>query len=402
MRRNQKRIDIIISVIGAILLWLYVINIANPNVTTVVRDVPVNIGGEATLIERGRALAETVSYSTNVTISGPRNEVNKIKAEDISLIADVSYLSTGQQAVDIKADLPAGMSLVSLQNSTVEVVVEEYVTAPKPVRMVLSGIDDGEEITVLNTSLTQVGVSGAASVVAKVAALTASGDLSDAVLDQEKELVLALAPVDYDGKAMDSVKVAQDSVNISVVVFQTKEVPLNVIFTGDAWVGASVTETQVPKTILIKGPAAELSQISEISSAEINIEGIYDTTVYDIEPVLPEGVYLSDTIESLKAKVIVSDQGELTFTYWPADVAVKDLGEELSASVALEGYAKITLNVKGPVATLRTLAAGDVKPYVSAADKGDGTHKNVPLYPNQEISGLKLTFVPETVTLIIK
>ena len=402
MRQNQKRIDIIISIIGAILLWLYVINIANPTVTTTVRDVPVTIGGEATLIERGRALAQTVSYSTNVTVSGPRNQINKIKAEDISLIANVAYLSTGKQAVEIKAELPQDISLVSLQNSTVEVIVEEYVTAPKPVKISLTGAGSGQEITILSTSLTQVGVSGAASTVAKVAALSTSGDLSDAVLDQEKELVLALTPIGEDGKVMENVKVAQDSINVTAVVFQTKEVPLNVMFAGEAWTGAVVTDIETPKTILIKGPATELSQISEIRSEAIDIEGIYETTVYDIVPVLPEGVYLSETVESLKAKVVVSDQGELYFKYKPTDVAVKDLGSDLAASVSVEGAAQISLIVKGPVATLRTLAAGDVKPSVSAKDMKAGEHKDVPLSPNQDISGLTVTFEPGTVTLTIK
>ena len=372
MRQNQKRIDIIISVIAAILLWLYVINIANPTVTTTVRDVPVTIGGEATLIERGRALAETVSFSTNVTLSGPRNEVNKIKAEDISLIADVSYLSTGRQAVEIKSELPQNISLKELQYSTVDVVVEEYVTAPKPIDIVLSGEESGEEITLLNVSLNQVDVSGAASIVAKVNCVKASGDLSNAALDQNKELVLALAPIDDEGKAVENVRVAPDSISVTAVVFQTKDVPLNVSFEGSPWIGAIISETQTPKTVLIKGPATALSQISEISSTPINIEGIYETTEYEIEPVLSEGVYLSDEVESMQARVIVSDEGELTFTYWPAEIVIKDVGEGLSASVSLNGSRQINLTVTGPVATLRTLAAGDVKPTVSAKGKKAG------------------------------
>ena len=53
---NQKRIDIIVSIVAAIILWFYVINIANPTVQTTLRDVPVEITGVETLAERNLLL----------------------------------------------------------------------------------------------------------------------------------------------------------------------------------------------------------------------------------------------------------------------------------------------------------------------------------------------------------
>ena len=401
MRQNQKKIDIVISVIGAILLWIYVINIVNPTVTTVVRDVPINIGGAATLVERGRALAGNETYSTDVTISGPRNEVNKVTAEDISLVADVSYLSTGRQAVEVRADLPSHISLESLAESTIEVLIEEYVTAPKPVDIILSGAESGEEIRIENISLSQVDVSGAASAVAKVAALRANGDVSDAGLDTPKVLTLAITPVDDSGKAMDSVRIAQDTVGITAIVYQTKDVPLKVTFTGDAWTGAIVSETQVPSSVTIKGPATVLSQISEIESAPIDMEGIYETTTYDVEPVIPSGAYLSDTVKTLRATVKIEDEGELAFKYTVADIIIKNLDKDLKAEVSLVDAKQIDLTVRGPISTLRTLAAGDVAPSVNAANRKSGEYERVVLQPNQNIDGLTVTFSPNTVTLNI-
>ena len=401
MRQNQKTIDIVISVVGAILLWIYVINIVNPTVSTVIRDVPINISGAATLVERGKALASSESYSTNVTISGPRNEVNKITADDISLLADVSYLSTGRQTVEIRADLPTHITLESIQDSTVSVVIEDYVTAPKPVDIVLSGEDSGEEISIISVSLSQVDVSGAASAVAKVAALRANGDMSDAGLDKVQELSLAIAPVDDSGKVVENIRIAQDAVGVSAIVYQTKDVPLKVTFTGSIWTGAVMAETQTPLSVKIKGPAEVLSQISEIDSSPINIEGIYETTSYDVEPVIPAGAFLSETVETLQAKVVIEEDGELSFNYNVSDIIIKNLGEDLNAEVFLTDAKNIALKVTGPISTLRTLAAGDVAPSVNANGRSAGEYERVVLQPNQNIDGLVVSFDPGTVTLKI-
>lgn len=401
MRQNQKRIDIVISVIGAILLWIYVINIVNPTVTTVIRDVPVSIGGAATLVERGRALASNETYSTDVTISGPRNEVNKVTAGDITLVADVSYLSTGRQSVEVRAEMPPHITLSSLANSTIEVLIEDYITAPKPVEIVLSGAASGQEININAVSLSQVDVSGAASAVAKVAALRANGDMSDAGLDTEKELSLAITPVDDSGKALDGVRVAQDTVGVNAIVYQTKEVPLNVSFSGAIWTGAIQSGSNMPATILIKGPAEVLSQISGIDSVPINIEGIYETTEYNVEPLLPPGAYISETVNNLKAEVVIEENGELSFNYYVSDVIIKDLDEDFRAAVTLSDKNQITLTVKGPISTLRTLAPGDVTPSVDASGRGAGEYKRVILRPNQNIDGLNVIFDPDTVTLNI-
>ncbi|MBQ1711999.1 MAG: hypothetical protein II024_02080, partial [Firmicutes bacterium] len=67
---NQKRIDIIVSIVAAIILWFYVINIANPTVQTTLRDVPVEITGVETLAEKELAPVTTEGFRATITVSG--------------------------------------------------------------------------------------------------------------------------------------------------------------------------------------------------------------------------------------------------------------------------------------------------------------------------------------------
>ena len=402
MKSNQKRFDIIISIVGAVILWIYVINIVNPPTTATFRNIPVTITGEESLISSGRALVHSGDYYTNIDVSGARNDIKNLTEKDIKLTADVSNLAQGVSSVAITASLPSGIKVENIENSTVNLTIEDYVTVDKPVEIVFSGAEEGQEATILSTSLSQIGVSGAQSVVASVAAVRVTGNLANMGLDVSKEHTLAASAVDSSGKAVSGVKLAQDTVSVSAVLYQTKTVPLSVPVTGDIWEGAVLSETRVPDSVIIKGPAAQLSRISEISAEEISIDGLYETAMEVVDPILPDGVYLADSMDTLHAEFIIADEGRLTYTYRAAAINIKNLSEGTTASFTLpESSKEITAAITGPVATLRTLAPGDVAPTADAANRPAGDY-SVTLSPSRSITGLTVIFNPTVVSMRIK
>lgn len=401
-KHNQKRIDIIISIVVAVILWIYVINIVNPPTSATFRNVPVTITGEEQLNSSGRALAIKEAYTATVDVSGSRNDMKKISGTDIALSIDVSNLAAGSNSVTVNAVMPTGIKLENIENKTVTVNVEEYVTEAKPVEVVLSGAGSGEEATILRSSLTQIGVSGAQSVVDKVAHVRVSGDLSKADLDKEVELTLAGEAVDASGKVVPGVKLAQESINVTAVMYQTKSVPLSVPVTGSIWEGAALSESRIPDSITIKGPASRLSQISEIKAKELKIDGLYETTVMEIEPVLGDDVYEVDSAEPLQAMFVIAENGRLIYSYKASAVIAKNLAEGTTASFALpDGHKEISAVITGPVSTLRTLAAGDVAPTADAAKREAGEY-SVLLTPSRTVTGLSINFAPGSITMKIK
>ena len=399
---TRKQIDIIISVAAAILLWFYVINIANPPVQVTLRDIPVTVTGEEELAKNKLAPVTTEGYTATVTVSGPRNVVNKIKPEDVKLSADISDLTLGTGTVQIASVAPSGTTVEEIQNPGIEVVVEELATVSKPVEVVLSGATAGREATLLTSTLTQVEVSGAVSRLAQVAAVQVSGDMSGAELDKPEELMLAATPVDEEGKAVTGVRLAHESIGVTAVIYQTKTVPLVVPVEGSVWEGAVLKETEIGRNIVIKGPASRLSQISGITAKAVDISGIYETTVFDVEPMLPGGVFEADSSEPVQAKFVIEENGKLEFKFNVGDVSVQGLGEGHTVTVTLpEGYSDIVAKVSGPVATLRTLASGDISPMVDAEGRSAGEMTLV-LRPGRDIAGLTVEYLPSKVHLIIK
>ena len=402
-RRHQKAIDIAVSVIAAIIVWTTVITTVNPPTSTTLRDVRVTISGTERLEERGLAISSVSDTAIDIEVTGSRNDVKKLKASDISLNADVGNLSEGSNTVNVTYIVPQGISVDSLERSTIAINVENFVTIAKPVEVVLEGAGTGQEVQVQNISLTQVDVSGAESLVASVASVRVNGTLKDAALDTPVANTLAAEAVDESGSKVTGVILAHDTISVTAALYQTKSVPLEVITEGNVWEGAVITEKIFPESVVIKGPASMLSQISSVVSEPINIEGIYETRLFDVIPQLEEGVYVSESNDALVAQFTIADHGQLTFRYRAVDVKVNDLADDLRAAISLpETVTGITATVTGPVTTLRTLAAGDILPVVSVRNVTSEGQQEFVLSPYQNINGLKVTYLPVSVMILFR
>ena len=402
-RRHQKAVDIAVSVIAAIIVWTTVITTVNPPTSTTIRNIPVTITGTERLEERGLALSSVSDISLDMEVTGSRNDVKKLNASDISLSVNVSNLSEGTNSVNITHIVPQGIAVDNLESSSITVNVEKFVTIAKPVEVVLDGAGTGQEIQVLSVSLTQVDVSGAESLVASVDSVRVNGTLKDAGLDNVVANTLAAEAVDSSGAKVTGVTIAHDTISVTAALYQTKTVPLELVTEGEIWEGSELTEVRHPDHIVIKGPASMLSQISSVSSEPINIEGIYEDRLFDIIPRLEEGVFVSDTSDTLVAQFVISEYGQLTFKYRAIDIKVNDLADDLRAAISIpDNSTGITATVTGPVTTLRTLAAGDVVPTVSVKSVTAESQQEFVLSPYQNINGLKVTYQPVSIMILFR
>lgn len=99
----------IISVIVAIILWLYAVSELNPETTKSINDIPVEIINEEILNERNLTLAEDPASSITVRIRGLANDIRKVNISNLKAVldlGDIDWTGTQQVALDIEGLLP--------------------------------------------------------------------------------------------------------------------------------------------------------------------------------------------------------------------------------------------------------------------------------------------------------
>ena len=73
--RKNKKIAIIICILLSFALWLYVVNVENPNHEFKIRDVQVGMLNTEALESRGLVFAPDQELKVDLKIEGPSNKV---------------------------------------------------------------------------------------------------------------------------------------------------------------------------------------------------------------------------------------------------------------------------------------------------------------------------------------
>ncbi len=316
MRRNKK-LDIIIAVVIAIVLWAYIIVIVNPPKSSTVRQVPVGLIGENVLNERGLAIASKQSYTVDVKVSGSRNEILGLSVSDFTAAADVSVLDEGETTMTVVVTGPYSITIDEINLQKIPVRVDALVNVDKPAVINCAESEDGE-ITVLKAA-DAVAVVGAESDVAQVESVEYLISADTLKKDEAKTLSLKGIPVDVDGKAVKNVAVAAGITDFNVVLYETKSVALDIVLEGTALYGEnSIESIEHTPAIKIKGPAAIIEKITRITET-VDVTGLDKDTERELEIHLPKEVFLSEKSEPAVVKIYISEAARLEYEAAHAD-----------------------------------------------------------------------------------
>ena len=89
--KNRKPIWMLVSLVAAILLWLYVVTVVSPETTRTFYNIPVVFVGEDNLREEGLTISEGADATVTLRLTGTRSIIdNQLDRDNISITVDVS------------------------------------------------------------------------------------------------------------------------------------------------------------------------------------------------------------------------------------------------------------------------------------------------------------------------
>lgn len=373
----------IVSVLLALVFWVFVMDQENPITSRVLYSVPVSYVGE---VPADYVVVDSPNYYSSVEIKGRRNAVLAARPSDFTLTIDLTKLREGSTITDIQStNILEDVEIVSLKPSTGKVVIEKIISESKPVQYALSSkFEDSLARSVITLSPSEVVVSGARSVVNRVKNLQLVIDAAS--IGESKIFEAVIVPRDNNGGIVEDVRLGRKSVTVTVQAIREKAVRVEAKYEAEIADGFAIESFVVPnETAIIYGDANLVDSISVIEAEPPMITGsesIEDALVFN----LPEGVFIQEP-EKLVYRATIKPIVERELFIDGMEMAVENLGEGLVAEITPppseseeegeepETSWPITILIRGLESEIRKIHADDFELSVDLAELTPGVYE---------------------------
>ena len=330
----------VVSVIIAVVIWIYVVYEVNPMYETWITDVPVKCANVSDLFEEGSLVitGENESLLKNgvtmsIRVKGKRSVVSSIKQKNFSCVIDMLTVTedgTYSLKPSIDSDI-SGLEIIKSDPYKFKIVAENIEQRDIKVSVKTKGeLPSGFVIDNVKNHNKTVKITGASSVVDKVktAEIVFDYDSLD-VKDSEKTYKIAFC--DKNGNHLDSsnFKKTVEYSKISFNLYTTKEVSVILmpkyadevnknhygksVKLSLAGSGSSTKDGGLEMNVKLKGTASALEKYADskriVYTEEIDVSGIYkNQTFEDIKAAqLSNNVWYVE-VPKVKVKATVEDK----------------------------------------------------------------------------------------------
>ncbi|MDD6255585.1 MAG: CdaR family protein [Eubacteriales bacterium] len=367
--RRRRIITAIVSVIIAVVLWMYVVNQENPTVDRTFSNIKVEYINEDELTNNDLAIKTADIQYVKVTVTGRRSTLVDLESSDIVATADLSSCVSGENYLDVSIKTPNMVELKKISPAQVKVDIDKIVSSDADINVKFSGsAEDGYQPVATRQAFDTVEMTGARQVLKTVVGINAEIKTSD-LSTASKNLTAKLVPVDKDGKKVDNVTLSKSEMSVWAQLYKVKDVKLNTSVTGSLDDGLTLEKFDAPDTIKIAADTAAVDSIDSVSAEPVSLSGISDDTAVTLTIDYPDGTAAAEGYETIEADISVSKMSEKTLTLDTGNITVNNLGSLLDLKFNSPNI-KVTLS--GPSSALSEISDDDIVMTLDASKLTEG------------------------------
>lgn len=398
MGKNKKELGHIGYKISAVLLaivaWLAVANISDYQTTRQISNIPVTqINGD--VLDELDQVYDVVSGDTvDIIVKGRRSVVGTLDKDDFTAIADLSTMSitdTVSISVEAKSNMVQSEINITCVDNTMKLNLEEKVTQQFPIKVVTTGsTKNGYAVSGTSSTPNIVKVEGPKSAVEKITEIRASVDVDKKYSSFETESELHI--YDAYGEEITNDKITLDvaSAKVSVEIYATKSVPIEVNLRGTPGDGYGVEGVVYqPQSVELVGPADALAKIETVDVDDVSVSGMtedYQTDV-DIRDYLPDGVSVVDIPPEITVNISITKLEDKKLTVTANSFVLDKQVDGYQYEVTINNF---TITASGFADVVSKLTLDDVVPTIDCSGLPVGNHGNVTV-TLKEIDGVTYT-----------
>ncbi len=303
----------LLSVIGAIMLWLIVMNIDDPYTYRDFSPIQVTMLNENVVTDQGKVYKiEDGSDVISIRVWGKKSVLRELDITDFTATADMQKNIKYNDLVGIEvtcSNKNIRSADINLSRENVVISVEDASSEQFNVVVKQNGkVADGYMIGTALPEQSLIQISGPASVIAKIKRVEV--EIKTTGVNSDRTIHGKLNVLNSDGEAVDTTYLEytgkNDGMDVAITMLRTKTVPLSVGHTGTPAEGYSFSSISYkPETVMIAGASDAISNITAILIPDeaINIDGISENQqqTIDITQYLPDGIRLADETDALIA-----------------------------------------------------------------------------------------------------
>lgn len=305
-KKNEPKLSIIVSVLIAIIIWIYVIGEVDPNITQKFNNIPVILKNQETLSNNDLILYENKDYSVDVTVSGRTSILYNLR-NDITASIDLSSIDS-KDTYDLQViieGIPDIVTLVDVSPSNIQIEVDKLTQREYALDVdVLGEPSKGYAMLGYNVSASNITISGPENTLESINRVSGEIDIDGAKDDLNESI--ELFAYDNDNNKVEGIIISTKTVNVTVAIGKTKSVEIIPQISGTLMEGYVITQYVVSsENITIGAKSDVIADIEAINTEDINIDEINTTLEKKVKLLLPEGVKVVDGERTVTVKIIV-------------------------------------------------------------------------------------------------
>lgn len=294
-----------LSVVLAILCWVYIVFITNPEIEVKITNIPITLSNHQAIKNEGYIVSNEITTTVDIRVKGTRRMLANLNEDSIIAYVDLSECTDKKSyALPVNIKLPyEDISLVSSSVLKIPVAVDNYITKEFPVTYSYSGelkssayMINGEP-EILTPS---VSVSGPEPIVNNIEKAVITIELDNASDD-----ITGFAPVkllnsnnaEVTSSTMD---IKNKDISYRVMVYEEKTVSVQPELNRNT---ENYSFTIVDGKIKIEGPASEVDDIEAIHTKPFDVDDMSLPATYTAELLVPENITVEDNKETVRVLV---------------------------------------------------------------------------------------------------
>lgn len=254
----------IVAVAIAVILWLYIQMVENPETEYTFRNVNIDLTNQTALYNKNLAVKDQSDFDIDVTLKCQRWSLTELEKDGFMVYCDLSEIyDTGKTVLPVKVVVNSDkISVVNREPASVTLDIEKIITVDKPIEFHINGsVKDGfyTDDSMISKEFEMVSVTGPESVLSSVDKGVVNVELNNksASFDDDYSIIL----VDENDKAISSsaITLLNDKVKVSCEIFKKKIVDIKV-----KGINKDLEYEIVPAAVEIAGKKEDIEEFDEI------------------------------------------------------------------------------------------------------------------------------------------